>query len=101
MSRTATIVGPADNGRRMSLDEFDHVVVRPGYRYELARGVIVVSDIPSLPHLAQVFALRQALGEYGANNPDQIHTIAGSGECKLLMGELETERHPDIAVYKT
>ncbi len=101
MSQTATIVGPADNGRRMSLAEFDHVETRPGYVYELGRGVIVVSDIPSLPHLAQVNCLRRQLVAYDLAHPGTIHTIAASGECKLLVGDLESERHPDIAVYKT
>ena len=101
MSRTATIVGPADNGRRMALEEFDHVETRPGYLYELARGVIVVSDIPGLPHMVQVDELRQALAVYRAQNPNQIRRILTGSECKILLGDLESERHPDIAVYKT
>jgi Uma2 family endonuclease len=101
MSQTATIVGPADNGRRMSLDEFDRVEVRPGFLYELARGVIVVSDIPGLPHMAQVDELRQALAVYRAQHPNQIRRILTGSECKLLLGDQESERHPDIAVYKT
>jgi hypothetical protein len=46
MSTTATLIGPEDQGRRMSLAEFDHAEVRDGYLYELGRGVITVSDVP-------------------------------------------------------
>jgi hypothetical protein len=37
-----TIIGPADHGRRMSLDEFDTAVGLEGRLYELSRRVIVV-----------------------------------------------------------
>ena len=30
-----------------------------------------------------------------------IVAIAGGGECKLLIDGLESERHPDLAIYKT
>jgi Uma2 family endonuclease len=99
MSQVVTKIGPADHGRRMSLDEFDKAEAQEGYIYELSRGVITVSDVPSPRHLAQVMAIRRQLGAYDLSNPGRIHTIAGSGECKLLIAGLESERHPDVAVY--
>lgn len=101
MSRATTIIGPEDAGRRMSLDEFDLAEGREGHVYELSRGVITVTDVPNRRHLAQVNALRRLIHQYDAAHPDFIHTIANGSDCKLLLENLESERHPDLAVYKT
>lgn len=37
MSTTRIKIGPADHGRRMTLDEFREADEEPGYRYGLAR----------------------------------------------------------------
>src|SRR5262249_41278332 len=71
-----------------------------GYVYELGRGVVIVSDVPKPPHLAQVHALRQQLYLYEASHPGAIHSIATGSECKLLLWDLESERHPDLVIYK-
>jgi Uma2 family endonuclease len=55
MSKTLTMIGPADHGRRMSLEQFDKAEGQGGH--------------------------------------------SGS-ECKLLIDGLESERHPDLAIYK-
>src|SRR5262249_38671299 len=89
-----------DHGRRMSLEDFEPAEWQKGYLYELHRGVVVVSDVPDYPHASQVEAIREDLVIYKRRHPDQIHRILGSMECKLLIGELESERHPDISVYK-
>ena len=101
MSKMITKVGPADNGRRMGLEEFEHAEVVQGYHYELSRGVVTVSDVPSRVHLLQVTATRDQLQSYKLLYPSRIHIIAAGSECKLLIGEFESERHPDLAVYLT
>ena len=55
---TRVKIGPADNGRRMSLAEFEHAEVVEGRIYELGRGVIVVSDVPNAFHLALFTGVR-------------------------------------------
>ena len=48
---TATLrLGPADRGRRLTLNEYLGAEVEEGYRYELARGVLEVSEVPKDPH---------------------------------------------------
>jgi Uma2 family endonuclease len=101
MSRTAVIVGPEDHGRRMSLAEFDHAEVREGYLYELSRGVITVSDVPKKKHMKQVFAITHRLHLYAAANPEVVRMIGSGSECKILAEGYESERHPDILVYRT
>jgi Uma2 family endonuclease len=96
-----TVIGPTDHGRRMSLDEFDTAIGREGRLYELSRGVIVVSDVPNPPHAAVLFKTRRQLAAYDLLRPGEIHGIYGGSDCKLLIAGTESERHPDIAVYKT
>jgi hypothetical protein len=43
-------IGPADSGRLMTLDEFREAEVDEGCLYELARGILEVSEVPSDPH---------------------------------------------------
>jgi hypothetical protein len=46
-------------------------------------------------------AIRRQLAAYDLTHRERSHTIAGSGECKILVASLESERHPDLAIYKT
>jgi Uma2 family endonuclease len=98
---TQTIkIGPADHGRRMSLADFEHAEVQEGRLYELGRGVIIVSDVPGLHHLMQLNAIRRQLHAFDFRHPGRIHTIASGSDCKILLADLESERHPDLAIYK-
>jgi Uma2 family endonuclease len=85
----------------MSLADFEHAEATEGKLYELSRGVVVVSDVPGRRHLAQVSAIRDQLYAYRFAHPGQTHTIAARIECQLLVADMESERHPDLAVYKT
>jgi Uma2 family endonuclease len=100
MIKTKLKIGPQDQGRRMALREFEPAAVKEGYLYELARGVVTVSDVPSFIHACLVAFLRDQLALYKAANPREIYMILGSMECKLLVGDFESERHPDLAIYK-
>jgi len=101
MSKTITTVGPADHGRRMSLDEFEDAEAERGYLYELSRGVVTVVEIPHPFHFRLVDAIDRQLRAYQHQNPGQIVAIGGGAECKLLIEGLQSERHPELAVYKT
>ena len=101
MQQTKIKVGPEDHGRRMSLADFDLAEVQEGYLYELSRGIITVSDVPGPRHFAQVDVLREQFYLYRAAHPGRIYRIGSGSECKLLVGDLESERHPDVLVYKT
>ncbi len=98
--KTVRKIGPRDHGRRMSLREFEPIKVQEGYLYELGRGVIVVSDVPNYSHACQVTAIRDPLVIYKANHPEEIHMILGGSDCKILIPQWESERHPDLSVFK-
>lgn len=99
LRKRARAVGPEDNGRRMSLDEFDRAIGREGYLYELNKRVIEVTDVPHPKHLAQVQEVRDQVVVYRLAHPDVIHTVAGSNESKILLAPDQSERHPDLSIY--
>jgi Uma2 family endonuclease len=101
MPKTVTMLGPGDHGRRMSLDEFETAEGQAGYVYELGRGVVTVVDVPKPGHLEQMAAARNQFIAYQLANPRRLHMVAGGADCKILLADLESERHPDVAVYKT
>ena len=101
MSKTAIKIGPADNGRPMSLEDFEQAEEQGGYLYELSRGIITVSDVPNRLHLLIVAAIKDFLHAYKVLHSGGIHFINSGGECKLLISHFESERHPDLSLYLT
>lgn len=99
MTRVVTRVGPADHGRAMTLEEFDLAEGQEGYRYELSRGIITVSDIPDLEHQAQVAATTQQLVPYQLAHPGAVYRIVEGNSAKILLADLQSERRPDILLY--
>jgi Uma2 family endonuclease len=101
MGKTLIRIGPTDHGRRMSLEEFEHAKVREGYLYELSRGIITVSDVPSRIHMLLVEASKDRLYDHKLTHPGCIRSINSGSECKLLIPAFDSERHPDLSVYLT
>jgi Uma2 family endonuclease len=101
MSKIVVKIGPSDHGKPMSLDDFDRAEVQEGYRYELGRGVIVVSDLPGRRHRAQWKEIHRQVSVYQVTFPDVIDTLATGDVCKILVPPLDSERHPDLLIYKT
>ena len=101
LARTKTKIGPRHHGRKMSLKAFEFAPVENGHLYELARGYIVVSEVANFPHMRRVSTIRRHLDLFYLENPGTIYEAQGTMECKVLIPELASERHPDIAVYLT
>jgi hypothetical protein len=99
MGKTEVRIGPGDNGRRMSLAEFDLADGDDGHLYELGNGVITVVDVPGKPHFDQVDEVKRQLYAYRTAHPQAVCRIGGGGEVKLLITGADSERHPDVAVY--
>jgi Uma2 family endonuclease len=98
---TATLrLGPADHGRSLTLDEYLDAEVEPGFRYELARGVLEVTQVPNDPHAWLVCYFYDALSLYRRTHPGTraIHHYGGGSEFQLVMPEMISGRNPDVAV---
>ena len=92
-------LGPADHGRRMTLDEFFSMSDEEGYRYELIEGVVEVTPVPDTPHERVVMHLVGLFERYRAEHPEQVNFVACRG--RLVQREpAETCPEPDICVYR-
>jgi Uma2 family endonuclease len=67
----------------------------------LSRGVVTVADVPKPKHFLLVDAIRRQFLDPRKKHARLIVGIAGGMECKLLIRALESERHPDLAIYMT
>lgn len=100
MPKTALKLTPADHGRRMSLADFEHAD-GDGRLYELSRGVVTFMDVPNRRHFRPLDNLREEVSAYRRAHPGRIHAILGGLDCKLVVPDLESERHPDLCLYLT
>ena len=91
-------IGPADHGRNLSLEEFLEAEETPGYRYELARGVLEVTEVPNDPHGQIVANLYRAIARHDLNYPELIKRFGGAGEFRLWLPGMISGRNPDVAV---
>ncbi|MBY0515227.1 MAG: Uma2 family endonuclease [Gemmataceae bacterium] len=92
-------LGPLDHGRRMTLKTFEFAEVEEGCVAELARGYVIMSEVPNYSHAALVGDLRDHLGRYRLDHPGTVHRILEGSSGKLVIPDWESERHPDVAVY--
>jgi len=99
--RKPKTIGPDDDGRRMTLAEFDVVDGQEGYLYELNKGIVEVTNIPHRRHFVQQSALLQQLILYQSENPHIVHAVGTPDSTKVLIEAEQSERHPDVAVYTT
>lgn len=96
-----TKIGPQHQGHKMSLRAFEFAEVQDGYLYELARGVIVVSEVANYYHGGQIDLINMRIQAYRLDQPGMIHRVHAGAECKLVVFDWESERHPDISIYLT
>lgn len=91
-------IGPADHGRRMTWAEFLAAEEQEGYRYELARGVVETSDIPTPWHSRIVAELLCMAAAYDREHPGLIDYFGGGTEIRTAIPQLDLARHPDFGI---
>src|SRR4030095_10042539 len=96
---TITRLGPSDHGQRLTLDEFIEADFEEGWLYELARGVIDVTQVPGPHHGGTVARFARLFILYDIAHPGIIDYRAGGGECRLRLPGMQSDRHPDQAIY--
>ena len=93
------LIGPARHGTPLTLDEFINAHFEPGWRYELARGTLEVTEIPCLDHGRTVSRLVRLFVLYAESNPGVINYQASGSDCRLRLPGMQSDRHPDQALY--
>lgn len=92
-------IGPADHGRRMSFGEFIRCHFEETGLYELARGLIIVTEIPPPDHGRIVARVWELFLDYKATHPGLIQYQGGGMESRIRAPGMKSDRHPDYAVY--
>ncbi len=80
-------IGPADHGRRMTLEEFREADEVFGYRYELARGALEVAEIPEDSHGQVIHNLHELFSLYRVRYPELIRRIAHAANIRVVAPE--------------
>lgn len=91
-------IGPADHGRRMTLDEFLEAKEQAGYRYELAEGVLEVVHLPKTPQRQIVSNLYDVASDYKRRHPGLINYYGGGSEVRIWLPAKNMGRHPDLGI---
>ncbi len=94
-------IGPADHGQALPFDDFIQADFEDGWLYELARGVVVVTEVPGVPHGLTVQRVSDLFAFHDREHPGTIQYRAGGASCRLRLPGMESDRHPDFAVYLT
>ncbi len=98
--KTQLYLTPRDQGRAISLEEFEHADSLEGYRYELIDGKLEVSPQPELPHYLLQDWLKDALKGYARARPDVINWVAGPVRVFVPGHTAPTAPEPDVAAYR-
>jgi len=98
MATTQVRIGPDDHGRRMTLEQFREAEEEEGYRYELARGVLEVAEVPNDPHWQILDNLHEAFSMHRRQHPGVILRIGHGSECRVWILETVSGRNPDLAI---
>jgi Uma2 family endonuclease len=95
---TTLRIGLADHGCAMTLEEFLEAEETEGYRYELARGVLEVSEVPNDPHGGVVANLYDGVSRYRRDHPGVVLRYGGGSEFRFWLPGMISGRNPDLAV---
>src|SRR4051794_41492983 len=94
-------IGPADHGRRMTLDEFVDAEFEEGRIYELARGVVQVTEVPDVSHAQIVDRIGDLFAYYKQDHPGIIVLKSGGGGGRRPPPGGRSGRRPGPAKYPT
>ena len=97
---TQVYLTPKDQGRALSLEEFEHADGQEGYHYELIDGKLEVSPLPNMPHEELRDWLRDILAEYIRRHPDIINHVKAPVRVFVPGRRPTTAPEPDVAAYR-
>ncbi len=83
----------------MDFEEFIRADFQDGWLYELARGIVIVTEIPGIHHGRIVSRFRELFVLYDVAHRGVINYLAGGGECRIRLPGMKSDRHPDQAIY--
>ena len=92
-------LGPADHGRRLSLDDFESAEYAEGFKYEIIDGRLVVAPTPNPAENALEEWIGFALREYARRHPEVLNYVTSKGRVFVHAQENATCPEPDLAAF--
>jgi Uma2 family endonuclease len=97
---TLLTLGPADQGRTLTVEEYESAQYEPGYQYELIDGRLVVFPTPNFPHDRVANWCYHHLLDYSRAHPDVINYVSPRPRVFLEERPQATRPEPDIAAFQ-
>jgi Uma2 family endonuclease len=97
---TSLYLTPKDQGRPLTLDEFQRADSLEGHRYELIHGKLEVTPLPNLFHDEVLDWLKDRLKDYAKSRPDILRKIKGPARVFVEDDPDVTAPEPDVAAYR-
>lgn len=98
--KTQLYLTPKDQGRALSLEEFERADSLEGYLYELIDGKLEVSPLPDLPHEDLRDWLRDTLKDYTRHHTEVINYVKAPARVFVPGRSATTAPEPDAAAYR-
>jgi Uma2 family endonuclease len=98
--KTQLYLTPKDQGRSLSLEEFEHAGSQEGYHYELIEGKLDVSPLPDLSHDFIRKWLERRLDDYSDRHPEIIGHVQAPARVFVPHDPEATTPEPDVAAYR-
>jgi Uma2 family endonuclease len=98
--KTRLYLTPRDQGRALSLEEFESADSQEGYHYELIDGRLEVAPLPNMPHEELRDWLTRLLNRYAEEHPEIINHVKAPARVFVPDRPEATCPEPDIAAYQ-
>src|SRR5262249_38788798 len=98
--QTQLCLTPRDQGRSLTLEEFERAGSQEGYRYELIDGRVEVSPIPDYPHESLCQRIEQLLLAYAEHHANVLKDVKGLARVFVPGRCATTAPEPDVAAYR-
>ena len=92
-------LGPKDDGRPITLEEWETSSLADGYRYEIIDGRLVVSPVPAQPHSWLAVYCYNMLWLFARANMEVINHVTWNARVIVPGQRRLTYPEPDIAAY--
>ena len=99
MATATRTIGPAEEGLRMTWDEFSTADWEEGFRYELIDGRLVVAAAPNIDHDEYWDWLNWPLTRYTRLHPEIINRVSSNARVFIPRRPGVTVPQPDFAAY--
>jgi Uma2 family endonuclease len=93
-------LGPTDNGRRLTWEEFECAEFHSGFVYELIDGRLAVAATPNPRHSAIEQWVYGDLSAYRRRFPQFVNHVSSSASVFIPSRPELTAPQPDIALYR-